>query len=185
MGRYSIPKSSNPDSLLARHESGLFDELRRSLSSMDHHRSSAFDRLILPECTNLIQAIGHRMAYDAAVSRKVDDVLVDLYAASCVKLDSAWYVENVGLSRYEQRERENRAVDAVFERMEEFLSKLEVDAYVTAPIISEKSWSQYVEDMKTFRGDEVSTTTYTRVIGGLRSMSAYVNGSQAQSRSRL
>lgn len=125
------------------------------------------------------------MAYDAAIERKVDHVLIDLYVASCVKLDSAWYVENAGLSRYEQHEMENKAVDAVFERMQEFLTKLEVDAYVTAPIVSEMSWSQYVEDMKTFRGDEVSTIAHARAIGALHSMPVYVNGSQAQLRSRL
>lgn len=163
----------------------MFDELRRSLASMKHHRSPDFDRLILPECTNLIQAIGHRMAYDAAVARSVDSVLIDLYVASCVKLDSAWYVEKAMLSRYEQREIENKAVDAVYGRIEEFLAKLEVDAYVTAPIISEKEWSRYVEGMKTFRRDEATVVGHGRAIGTLHPADTYVNGSHAQFRSRL
>ena len=46
------------------------------------------------------------MAYDAAVSAGVDAFLVDLYVASCVKFDSSWYVEKMGLSlspRYTRR----------------------------------------------------------------------------------
>lgn len=46
----------------------MLEELRAVLAGMSHHRSDSYDRLILPECLNLIQAIGHRMAYDAAVA---------------------------------------------------------------------------------------------------------------------
>lgn len=125
------------------------------------------------------------MAYDAAIARKVDPVLINLYVASCVKLDSAWYVENKVLSRQEQREMENKAVDAVFERMEEFLEKLQIDAYVNAPIMSAKDWGEYVEGMKTFMGDDVTIPGHARAIGALHPAHTYVNGSHAKFRSHL
>lgn len=108
------------------------------------------------------------MAYDAAVGRGVDEELVKLYVAGCVKSDSAWYVENAnlnsnlnttaegcgsaGLSRTQQREMEAKAVDRVYERLEEFLGKMDVEHVVTAPCVSEEAWKGYVEGLETFVG---------------------------------
>lgn len=154
LGRYEVPTASDPKSLLARHERGLFDELRGALAGMSNHRSQEFDRSILPECVGLIQAIGHRIAYEAAVQSDVDSCLVDLYVISCVRLDPAWYVEVIGLSRLEQREMESRAVDSVFLRLEEFLSKTEVEPYISAPFVSNEKWESYLGTLITFGKDQ-------------------------------
>lgn len=99
------------------------------------------------------------MAYDAAIARGIDPALIELYVASCIKLDSAWYVENLdaaagsgisGLSRMEQREMEAKAVDRVYERMEEFLGKMDVEHVITAPCVTEEAWKGYVEGLETF-----------------------------------
>lgn len=90
------------------------------------------------------------MAYDAAVNANIDPTLVDLYQVSCIKADSAWYVEKLGLSRLAQREMEIRAIDAVFPRLEEFLGQMDLDSYITAPIISDAKWQQYVSELQTF-----------------------------------
>ena len=98
-GRYKVPGSTNPKSNLARHEAGLFQENRAVLTSCSHHRSDEVNRLILPQCQAMIEAIGHRMAYDAAVAAGVQQNLIDLYEVSCMKLDAAWYSEEVGIGR--------------------------------------------------------------------------------------
>jgi hypothetical protein len=53
-----------------------------------------------------MQAIGHRMAYDAAIEAAVDPVLIDIYTSSVILSDSAWYSEantpDVRLSNSEQ-----------------------------------------------------------------------------------
>jgi len=128
--RYRIPSSTNPKNLLALHEEGIFQELKEMLESIGHHRASDFDRLVLPNCLSFVQAIGHRMAYDAAVSVGVDPCLIDLYEASCVKLDLSWYVERLGLSRMRQCEMEVAAIDRVFPRTEDFLSLMAVEPYI-------------------------------------------------------
>lgn len=102
------------------------------LESIGHHRASDFDRLVLPNCLSFVQAIGHRMAYDAAVSAGVDPRLIGLYEASCVKLDLSWYVERLGLSRMRQCEMEVAAIDRVSPRTEEFLSLMVVEPYIMA-----------------------------------------------------
>lgn len=114
---------------------------------MHHHRSDDFDRIVLPECQSLVQAIGHRMAYEAAVAADVDQCLIDVYVASCIKLDSAWYVEKLGLSRLEQREMEATAIDKMFPRLEEFLALTEVAPYISAPIVSEERWAKYISNL--------------------------------------
>ncbi|KAJ3515201.1 hypothetical protein NLJ89_g1901 [Agrocybe chaxingu] len=112
----------------------LLEEYRGVLKTIGHHRSADFDRLILPECLAFVQAIGHRMAYDAAVAKGVDKCLIDLYVASCVRLDPSW-------------EMEARAVDDVYPHLEEYLGRLGVEPYITAPIVSDEKWAEFVESI--------------------------------------
>ncbi|VDB88524.1 unnamed protein product [Peniophora sp. CBMAI 1063] len=150
LGRYSIPETKDVTSLLARHELGLEGELKSALRIMPNHRGSDFDREILPRSVEFITAIGHRMAFDAAVAAGVDPCLLDLFVAACVKKDPAFYVENMGLSRIRQRKMEATAVDNVYSRLEEFLAPMEIEPYVTAPIVSQEKWDEYVGSMKTY-----------------------------------
>ncbi|CAA7262230.1 unnamed protein product [Cyclocybe aegerita] len=147
LGRYSLPPSSDPTSLLAQHEQGLLEEYRGLLKTIGHHRSADFDRLILPECLALVQAIGHRMAYDAAVAKGVEKYILDLYVASCLKLDPSWYVEKLSIPRSQIREMEALAVDAVFPHLEDLLGRLGVEPYITAPIVSDENWAEFVKSI--------------------------------------
>lgn len=149
-GKYSVPETSDTQSLLALHEKGLFYELQDMLQDIGDHRAPDFDRLVLPDCLLLVQAIGHRMAYDAAVSAGVDAFLVDLYVASCVKFDSSWYVEKLGLSRSRQREMETTAVDRIFPRVDELLAQMSVEPYILAPIVSDERWAEYVAALPSY-----------------------------------
>ncbi|KAJ7470761.1 acyl-CoA dehydrogenase NM domain-like protein [Mycena latifolia] len=150
LGRYTLQETSDPNSLLAKHEAGLISELRGVLAEIKSHRSLEYDRRILPELMPLIQAIGHRIAFDAASEAKVPQCLLDLYVASCVKLDSSWYVEKLGLTRLEQRGMEQRAIDEIYPQLEEFLNQMDVEQYITAPLISDESWECYLSTLKTY-----------------------------------
>ncbi|KIY50432.1 acyl-CoA dehydrogenase NM domain-like protein [Fistulina hepatica ATCC 64428] len=146
-GRFSVPLSTDSESILAKHETGVFSELRDMLSTIKDHRSETFNRFILPQSQHLLQAIGHRMAYDAAVTQGVEKYIIDLYIASCVTLDPAWYVENMRLSRWDQRRMESDAVDAVFPHLEELLERTQVAPYITAPIVSDETWATFVDSI--------------------------------------
>ncbi|KAI0259534.1 acyl-CoA dehydrogenase NM domain-like protein [Gloeopeniophorella convolvens] len=159
LGRYSLPPSTHPDSLLAQHEAGLFVDLRAQLAAMTHHRSAAYDRVILPESLPLVQALGQRLAHDAARAAGVDDALVELYVAGCVRNDEAWYVERLGLARVDVRAMEARAAERVMPRLEEHLAAFDVEAYITAPIVSDARWAAYVEGLPTFGGAQSADTT--------------------------
>ncbi|EGN94823.1 hypothetical protein SERLA73DRAFT_62084 [Serpula lacrymans var. lacrymans S7.3] len=152
LGRYSMPPSTEPDSLLARHEAGLFKELGQLLTNITHHRSEKFNNLILPQCMPLVEAIGHRMAYDAAVKEGVPSYISNLYIASVVKLDSSWYVQHAGLTRQMQVAMEEAAVSAAYPCLQGMLDQIDVDPYITAPIVSDRQWSEFVDSLDTIGG---------------------------------
>ena len=153
IGRYEMPQPADPTSLLARHEAGLIAELREVVRNVSHPRSSEVNRLVLPYCQPTMEAIGHRMAYDAAVAAGVRPCLIDLYVANVVKLDAAWYTENAGLGRRAQQEMETRAMDEALPILGELVKEMDVFAYVTAPIVSDERWAAFVEDLKVYRGN--------------------------------
>jgi len=153
IGRYEMPETANSDSLLARHEAGLFQEARTVAMSLGAgHRSEAFNRLVLPLCQPLIEAIGHRMAYDAAVKAKVDQDLIDLFVANAVKHDASWYVGHGGLTRRSIAEMEDRAVSALFPRLEDLLEKTGAAPYCQAPIVSDEAWRIFVDELPSYSG---------------------------------
>ncbi|KAJ7461834.1 acyl-CoA dehydrogenase NM domain-like protein [Mycena galericulata] len=149
LNRYSIIPSADPDSLLAKHEIGIFDSCRERLARMSSHRSADFSRLILPQATRLVEAVGHRIAYDAAVSLGVEKCLLDLYVVSCIKVDPAWYSEH-GITQHAQLDMESAAIEAVLPRMWDLIKDMGVDAYSIAPIISQDRWDRLVASLETF-----------------------------------
>ena len=150
LGRYELEPPRYPDSLLAQHEKGLFSELRAALAIAPSHRSSAYDREVLPRSLPFIQAIGHRLSYDAARAAAIDTPLLDLFEIVSVLQDEAWYVERLGMTRSELRKREACALEAVFPHLEEYLARMDVAPYVLAPISSDEKWKLYVDTLQTF-----------------------------------
>ena len=143
-------------SLLARHEAGLFDEARRIMASLGiGHRSQGFNRHILPLCQPLVEAIGHRMAYEVAMKAKVDPDLIALFVAGVIKHDSSWYVECMSLHRREQQEMEDSAIMATLPKLEEFLEATGAKSYCVAPIVSDDAWDMFVEGLPHCDGQAV------------------------------
>ena len=149
LGRYALEPPRDLDSLLARHESGLFSELRAALAAAPGHRSATYDREILPRSSPLVLAIGNRMAYEAAREAQLDGPLLDLFEVSAVLQDEAWYVECLGISRAELRRRGSNALEAVFARLEEYLVKMDVAPYIVAPIVSDEKWEEFFGTLPT------------------------------------
>ncbi|KAH8093147.1 hypothetical protein BXZ70DRAFT_950310 [Cristinia sonorae] len=154
IGRYEMPAPADPTSLLARHEAGLFDEARQVVANLgEGHRSEGFNRLILPLCQPLIEAIGHRMAYEAAVKAKVNPDLIALYVAGVVKYDASWYIEYLGLGRRAIHEMEDRALTVALPHLEDLLEETGARPYCIAPIVSDESWEGFVQSLPHFGGD--------------------------------
>ncbi|RAL03940.1 acyl-CoA dehydrogenase NM domain-like protein [Aspergillus ibericus CBS 121593] len=151
LGRCSVPPARHPGSLLARHEAGLLAENRDLLRTMPHgHRSEKYNQVILPRCRPLVEAIGHRMAYEAAADAGVDRDLLSLYEAGVVLLDASWYVEHGLLSRMEIVSMEEQAATALLPRLEGILDGLEREVYVTAPMGSASRWGEFLHQLPVY-----------------------------------
>ena len=118
------------------------------------HRERQVESTVIPLCVPLIQAIGHRMAYDAAIEASVDPALIDIYFASAILSDPAWYSETkdpaVHLPRSRQLEMQLDACTRGVGRLEEWLDKLGVEPYVLAPIVSDEKWDAYEQMLDAF-----------------------------------
>ncbi|KAG1803945.1 acyl-CoA dehydrogenase NM domain-like protein [Suillus plorans] len=138
---YKLPLSTHPDGPLALHEISLFDEATETVSSSDFMQ--AFMQYVQPRCQLMVESMGYRMAYDAAVDQGVPQYLVDLYLINAIKTDAAWYVERGMFTRKAIVHMEDAALSAALPRLDELLAVMEVEPYVSSPIISDKCWEEF------------------------------------------
>jgi hypothetical protein len=156
LGRYSLPPSKNPSSLLAQHETGLLHECKQILMRTDQHRSDIFNRFILPRCEATVRAIGHRMAYDAAVDAKLDTRIINLYEVAAVKLDSAWYISGAKYPLSSQMAQEDSALEAALPCLDQWLADTGVESYVQVPILTPEHWQAFVDGLPEFESTDIS-----------------------------
>lgn len=143
IGRYEVPAAQDNSGILYKHERGLFDEAASVLGGISHHRTDAFNRLILPRCEKLTLSIGYRMAYEAAVEARLDPRIIDLFRASSVRWDEGWYTETMGVSRETMFLDEDQALNEALPFLDKWADDLEVAEYVHAPITSAERWSDF------------------------------------------
>jgi len=154
IGRYEMPEAADPNSLLARHEAGLFEEARTVVMGLGAgHRSEAFNRLVLPLCQPLIEAIGHRMAYEAAVRAQVSQEIIDLYVANAVKYDASWYIEHAAYTRHRIAEMEDAAAEKMLPQLNRLLDETGAEPYCHAPIATDATWKAFVDQLPHYGGD--------------------------------
>ncbi|KAJ5384011.1 hypothetical protein N7517_001922 [Penicillium concentricum] len=155
IGRYQMPPPKDPNSHFSRHETSLFSEGKALLlqSAKGIHRSERFNRDILPLALPLVEAIGHRMAFEAAQEANLDLKLIDMYAIGVIKEDSAWYAEQGGLTRRIQMEMESQAADALLPDLENIMRDSGLHAYSNAPMTSKGLWDEFVAGLETFEGN--------------------------------
>jgi len=157
LGRYTVPLPEPKSSLLAHHACSLLQENKDILSGLDGHRTETFNHLILPQSQLVIEAIGHAMAYSAAVEANLPRPILDVYEALVIRQDPAWYSEQVGLSRIDQRLREDEAISSVMADLDSYLGDLQIADYVSAPIITDEGWKTYSSSLPTYTGNAVAS----------------------------
>jgi len=149
-----MPPATNPDCLLAQYEFGLAEESLKTIEAIpEGHRSQEFNRLLIPRCRPIVEAIGHRMVYEVAIAAGVDPDLIALYEVGIVKDNLSWFVESGMLTRASVLEMENKALDAIQPRLNDLLDQLSIAPYCTAPIISESMWETFVGDLEEYKGN--------------------------------
>ncbi|KAG1867589.1 acyl-CoA dehydrogenase NM domain-like protein [Suillus tomentosus] len=160
---YKLPLSTHPDGPLAMHEISLFDEATQIVASSSDF-TQGFMQYVQPRCQLMVESMGHRMAYDAAVDQGVSQCLVDLYLINAVKTDAAWYVENGVFTRKAIMDTEEVALTAALPRLEELLAAMEVEPYVTSPIISDKCWEEFTETLPVYSSPQVEVPAQSTLV---------------------
>uniref|UniRef100_A0A0W0G8C9 Acyl-CoA oxidase C-alpha1 domain-containing protein n=1 Tax=Moniliophthora roreri TaxID=221103 RepID=A0A0W0G8C9_MONRR len=149
LGRIQPPPATDPTSVLYKHEQASINGLRWFLKSSTSHRDPEFEHHSLPQCQALMVAIGVRLAYESAMAANIDQRVLDLFIASVMKLDPAWYSESAGISRGDQHRMEVDCAMALLPQLESLLAKLDVQEYIMAPIVSDQSWNAFVNSLQT------------------------------------
>jgi acyl-CoA oxidase len=155
-GKYPLPPSDNPNSLLARHEKGLFEELKTFALKDDlgnsNHRSDAFAQNVTPRARDLIQAIGHRLAYDSVVeSGTVRQELIDVWESNCILEDAAWYVEHVSMTSREIHARQVAAIERTRPHLEATIKDFGMDKHFgSTPLVSSELEDEFMRSLPTF-----------------------------------
>ncbi|TVY33167.1 Acyl-coenzyme A oxidase, peroxisomal [Lachnellula subtilissima] len=164
LGRYAPPKPRDPQCLLARHESGVWDEARQIWASLpDGQRGKEFNTRLLPLCLPLVQATGQRMAYEAAKDAMIHGndrgvgmtpQVLALYESTCMMEDQSWYVENGIMSRRELMNRNVDAVNSLLPLLKDMINDPAVDAFVNAPMVDQDRQAVFFSSLPSFQGSE-------------------------------
>jgi len=101
----------------------------------------------------LVEAMGHRMAYEAAVDAGVDSSLLRVYEAGAILLDLSWYTENWVFTRQQAYEREEIALTEAFAKLDTILDATGAKDYAFAAIASEPAWKNFVAQLPVLTGD--------------------------------
>ena len=153
-GKFALPPSPNPEALLSQHERGLFGDLQNYLTRDDkgrsNHRSDAFAQHVTPRARDLVQAIGHRFAYDCA-SGTVRQELIDVWESDCVLENAAWYVENTGMSNRELQETRILAIERARPHLQAIIDEFDMAKHHgSTPLVSSEGMAGFVRDLPSF-----------------------------------
>lgn len=157
LGRYSMPVAVDPTSLLSRHEIGLLHECKAIVRENGGHRSPIYASHVLPRCQAIVEAIGHRMAYEAAVAAGVPQCLIDLYVYDVLKLDLGWYIEQGLVNRTTLVNLENVADNMAQLHIADWVDEMDVAEYVTAPIVSNFRWDLFFDGLEHYEANSFQT----------------------------
>ncbi|KAG6890334.1 hypothetical protein C0992_002317 [Termitomyces sp. T32_za158] len=163
--RYEVPMPDPGESLLALHASSLLEENITLLQSIDgDYRSDSFNALIMPQSQGVVEAIGHALAYSAALRSNLPRPILDVYECAVIRQDPAWYSEQGGLSRIAQRRREDAAVSAVLPDLPTYLEQLNIAKYVQAPIVTDAGWKDYLAALPIHTGNAIPEAGYIQAV---------------------
>ncbi|KAJ7509149.1 acyl-CoA dehydrogenase NM domain-like protein [Mycena galericulata] len=172
IGRYSLPPPKYPGSLAARHEAGLFRECRAELADQmgGKHRSDAFNRLMLPRCKLLVEAIGQRFFWEAAKEAGLEQAVLDVYEAGIVKHSPVYFAVHEGLDAPKQAAHEDKAISAALPHLERWLQWSGGHDYALAPVMTQARWDAFLRGFPFFRGTDVAVEPQQEVVSQVRSM---------------
>ncbi|KAF5120959.1 hypothetical protein E5D57_013295 [Metarhizium anisopliae] len=101
------------------------------------------------------------MAYEAARVRGVQRELLHLYELLCIEEDLSWYTGSGVITRNQFFKSLVEAYKAVLPLLLQFANNTEEAAYITAPIMSDESWSIFLQTLPSFGHNQPSSSLET------------------------
>ncbi|KAK2038269.1 putative acyl-CoA oxidase [Colletotrichum somersetense] len=157
--KYCLPSPSDRTSSLAKYEIGVFQGMSERVATMvGGHRSDEFNATVLPRCRAMVEAIGQRMAYEAALhSNNVAPEVLDLFEICCIQEDPSWYVEHCNDTRARIWETEDKAFRNMLPLLPGLVDKVNAADYITSPIVDGRTLETFILALPTF-GNEGRVT---------------------------
>ncbi|KNB18623.1 hypothetical protein FOXG_16106 [Fusarium oxysporum f. sp. lycopersici 4287] len=153
--KLGLPQARNRLSPLAQREDKLMLDMKSRLEMIGgykEHRGPAFDRHILPRCRLLAEAIGNRMAYEAAETSGLSPDVLTLYEGICMCEDLNHLPVMGPQCRADAQSQSSEPYNNVLAQIRsESASRSDLDDYVTAPIMSEESWGSFTNSLHAFK----------------------------------
>lgn len=155
-----MPKSRHPNCLLSRHEAAFFSKCKVKAAEVGSHRGEKFNSLILPLCQPLIQAIGHRMAYEAALDAGLDQHQLDLFEVHSMKANAACYSDFASIGWWEQHEMEEKAATEALRFFDRDVKRLEAAPFAVAPMLSDERWRIFTNELHCFSSGDMELNLF-------------------------
>lgn len=150
-GKYRLPEPVDGQTHLAKYEEGLFHELiEKTISLSDSHRSEGFNAGVLPRCRTMVEALGQRMAFEAAKSKSLAPEILDVFVMCCIREDPSWYIEHEHFTRAQIWQDEESAFEKLQHLLPQLVEKTGARDYITAPMIGEQDLHEFILTLPTF-----------------------------------
>ncbi|KAL5362174.1 acyl-CoA dehydrogenase NM domain-like protein [Aspergillus floccosus] len=147
--RYSMPAPKDASCMLAQYEKGIFNLCRQYLQGLHgDHRSEGYNANVLPHSQVLVEAIGHRMAYESALEAGIERDFLVLYEANVLLHAPAWYVSGMGLDIEAQFKNEVQAMDSILPKLNRLLDETGAGPYCSAAIVTDESWNRFLDGLR-------------------------------------
>jgi acyl-CoA oxidase len=116
------------------------------------NRGDKYNSLPLQRCQPLVDAIGYRLAYEAALNAGVSSEFLELFTLGVIMQDMSWFTQHLKLSREDIFQQEARVLTKALPTLKKHLADIHIEPYCTAPIPSQDSMNSFVHGLET-RGE--------------------------------
>ncbi|KAK1966808.1 putative acyl-CoA oxidase [Colletotrichum sublineola] len=151
--------AADPTTPLAMYEKGMLEEVTNKLAmasgASGSLRGAFYNNSILPRCRSIVEAIGQRMAYEAAQAQSdIPPQVLNLFEKSCIQEDPAWFVEHGYGSLSRLWDDEEQAYCDLLPRLPSLVDRANARAYITAPLIDETAMKSFISALPAFGNSE-------------------------------
>ncbi|GKT52014.1 acyl-coenzyme A oxidase 2, peroxisomal [Colletotrichum spaethianum] len=151
--------AADPTLPLALYEKGMFEEAAGKITlasgASGSLRGTFYNNSILPRCRTMVEAIGQRMAHEAAQAQgDIAPQVLDLFEKSCIQEDLSWFVEHGHGTRSRLWDDEEQAYRNLLPLLPSLVERANARAYITAPLVDGTAMKGFIRALPAFGNSE-------------------------------